>query len=566
MRQEGEIFDDLAKLCISPGYAHAIAYFCFRDNFVGYARELTADDMQHSYAPNRLIRTEISTLIGLLIKEKIDSAAPSSGAVQQYIERTEALLNELHHSMSAVAFAGLDSKRVMEEGFNPLARGDALREPIFYGGKSAYSFQYRELAVKKYVNDDDWLKANKGFSIQNARDVAQEIGRILDEKLGTTLRALKTVPPGKWTLLPGFVFTVQEVSERTAIDKDVVSRVLTSFALPEGEKNRNFCSLHDFNVANGSPLIPAGDNAFILFQIYSLVEALYESPFYWMGGDKNYAAVAMRHRGEFTEQFSRERLELVFGKGNVHSNVTISESKARQIGEIDVLVLFGNRAIVLQAKSKRLTLEARRGNDGRIRYDFKKSIRIPMTKALHVQSCWRKRSINSRNAAGNEIAVPAKLKQVFIFCVVSDHYPALSFQARQFLKYETTGAIQPPFVMDVFALDAMTEMLRSPLYLLGYVDRRTNYSNKLNAFHELTILAFHLKQNLWLDDKYDLVTLADDISVDLDVAMTVRREGLPGRDTRDGILTRFTATPRDGWFDRSKHVPTLRRLISGLCY
>ena len=31
-------------------------------------------------------------------------------------------------------------------------------------------------------------------------------------------------------------------------------------------------------------------------------------------------------------------------------------------------------AIVLQAKSKRLTLEAKKGNDGQIRDDFKKSI------------------------------------------------------------------------------------------------------------------------------------------------------------------------------------------------
>jgi hypothetical protein len=37
-------------------------------------------------------------------------------------------------------------------------------------------------------------------------------------------------------------------------------------------------------------------------------------------------------------------------------------------------VLFGDRALVLQAKSKRLTLEARHGNDLQIQDDFKKSI------------------------------------------------------------------------------------------------------------------------------------------------------------------------------------------------
>jgi hypothetical protein len=131
---------------------------------------------------------------------------------------------------------------------------------------------------------------------------------------------------------------------------------------------------------------------------------------------------------------------------------------------------------------------------------------------------------------------------VYILCVVADHYPALSFQARQFLKFETTISIPPPFVLDVFALDAMTEMLDSPLRLLSYVDRRVKYSDKLMASHELTILSYHLKQNLWLDDKHSLVMLEDSISTDLDLAMLVRRDSIPGKRTPDGILTRLANT------------------------
>ena len=62
------------------------------------------------------------------------------------------------------------------------------------------------------------------------------------------------------------------------------------------------------------------------------------------------------------------------------------------------------------------------------------------------------------------------------------------------------------------------------------------------ASHELTILSYHLRHNLWLSDEIDQVLLSDDISVDLDVAMTVRRDGLPGKETPDGILTRFEST------------------------
>jgi hypothetical protein len=127
-------------------------------------------------------------------------------------------------------------------------------------------------------------------------------------------------------------------------------------------------------------------------------------------------------------------------------------------------------------------------------------------------------------------------------CLIADHYPALSFQARQFLKCTPTTTISRPFVLDVFALDAMTEMLDSPLQLLSYIDRRTGYTEKLMASHELTILSYHLKQNLWLNDEHTMVLLDDDISADLDLAMLVRREGIPGKGTPDGILTRFATT------------------------
>jgi hypothetical protein len=289
-------------------------------------------------------------------------------------------------------------------------------------------------------------------------------------------------------------------------------------------------------------LIRAADDTYILFHIYSLVEALYESPFYWMGADKTYVSTAMRHRGSFTEGFATARLAAVLGRENVHPNVDVLDANDNKIGEIDVLVLFGNRALVLQAKSKRLTLESRKGNDQQIRDDFKKSIQDSCDQAYKCAKALGDAAFKLKDAASREVIISMPLKNIYILCLVSDHYPALSVQARQFLRFDTTDAVSPPLVLDVFALDAMTEMLESPLQLLSYVDRRSKYSDKLMASHELTILSYHLKQNLWLRDDHDLMMLDDDISTDLDLAMAVRRECMPGKRTPEGILTRFAAT------------------------
>lgn len=332
MRSEQEIFDELAKVCSSPGYIHAIAYLCFRDNMIRYSGEMKPEDMRHMFSKNRLIRTETSTLIGLLLKNDIDYGIPAPDVLQRYISKTEALLEEIHHSMSAAFWASLDPEKVVDKDFNPFNSGAVLREPIFYGGESAYSFQYRDLSPKKYARDDDWLIANKGFSIQAARNVVHALGRMQDEKSIATLEAMRGIPPEHWTFLPGDTFNVQEVAAYAQLDVATVQKVLTAFAVPNGERNAQFNALHDFNIANAFPLIPVKEDTYVLFHIYSLVEALYESPFYWMCADKAYASTAMRHRGLFTEEFSVECLAQVFGRDKVHSNIDIFESKANKVG------------------------------------------------------------------------------------------------------------------------------------------------------------------------------------------------------------------------------------------
>src|SRR5690349_11587533 len=99
MRTEQEIFDELAVLCATPGYVHVIAYFCFRDNIIAFADELKGEDYAKLYSRERLIRTEISTLLGLLARTTIDFSIPHSRDFQAMADRTEALLRELHSIM-----------------------------------------------------------------------------------------------------------------------------------------------------------------------------------------------------------------------------------------------------------------------------------------------------------------------------------------------------------------------------------------------------------------------------------------------------------------------------------
>ena len=169
MRAEQEIFDELANLCLSAGYAHAIAFFCFRDNFVGFKDQLRGEDYAKLFSDERLIRTEISTLIGLMARAAVDLSLPSPQELQNLIERSEVLLRELHEAMMKPLTEKFKAALADPNREDPFDSADAMREPIFYGAESAYSFQYRDIAAKKYLRDERWLRQNKGISIEEAR-------------------------------------------------------------------------------------------------------------------------------------------------------------------------------------------------------------------------------------------------------------------------------------------------------------------------------------------------------------------------------------------------------------
>jgi hypothetical protein len=539
IRSEEEVFADLSTLCAKPGYIHALAFICYRDNFVSFEKEMDAQDTMKLFSKERLIRTEITTLLGILVQNEINFEVPDVETVQLYAQETLSLMEELHASIGAGLFEFMKPSGLDDEEKPMAVKGSYLREPIFYGTESAYAFQYRDFAPEKYGKDDEWLRRTRGFDIGTARDVVSAMGRRQNLNVMAAFISVSQDQTGKWTMLPGFYQSAEELAAASGHSLDEVRAVLNAFTLKDN--NPAFTNASAFNSISSTPLIPLPDGRVILFQYYSMAESLYESPMYWMGADDDYKVTAFKHRGQFTETFAARRLAGVFGNANVRSNVDVFDGKDKA-GEIDVLVTFGDRVIVVQAKSKRLTLEARKGNDGQIQEDFQKAIRASYEQGLLCAEKILNGTGELRDNAGNHVKFIWKPKEIFILNIVSDHYPALSFQVSQYLKYRLAEGIRPPFVMDVFLLDAMTEMLDSPLRLLNYINMRVQLADRLHLAHELVGLSFHLKQNTLPADSNTFIMLDDDVAADLDVAMTARRDSVPGKRTPDGILTRFAGT------------------------
>ena len=66
-REESQILEDLATLAASPGYVHAVARICHRDNVIHIEGKLKSSDMDRLFSRERLIRDLVQ--IAVVIEE-----------------------------------------------------------------------------------------------------------------------------------------------------------------------------------------------------------------------------------------------------------------------------------------------------------------------------------------------------------------------------------------------------------------------------------------------------------------------------------------------------------------
>jgi len=425
--------------------------------------------------------------------------------------------------------------------FKLFSNEDVIRESIIYSAESGLQFQFREFSEDKYKYDIQWFVDNKGFTPKNAIDIINTIIDFQNKKITEPLNADIEKKHFDFPYLDLWVFTINDICKKTKLSTKVVESYLNSFSANEG--NKNFNNISDFNEFNAYPIIKKDNETFIVLNHYSLQVSLYETPVFWMNSDKAYVSQASKNRGDFTEEFCLKHLTKVFGDKRVHKNLTFKKSKSETVSEADVLLTFANRAIVLQAKSKTLTIEARKGDPLKIKDDFKDAIQKSYEQGFLCAESLNDKSIKIFDSSGNELKLNRDLKEIYIICVVSDHYPTLSMQVREFLQYKTTDIIFTPYVIDVFFIDILCEFLRSPLYFFSYLNQRLRYYHQFYASHEYVIFAYHLKNNLYVEDDNTFIQLHDDIAADLDTAMVVRRELIHGVATPEGILTRLSGTP-----------------------
>lgn len=522
---ESNIFSKLERLCMSPGYIHALALICFNNETVLGTK---AESLPEG-APSYLTNTEFMTLVGLLVKAPISYELPSTEDLTSYVGQSYQLLHELHVAM-------VNSNPQSTLGEAELV-SNVFREPIFYAGDSAYYFQYLDFVVPKYEADAAWLLDNKNVDLSAGRSVCTKLIELHRHRKNELLA--NQHGDVQELILGAFQYSHDDLRlSRAELD------FLEAFTLPHDQSNAGFISVSAFNTVLAYPIIRKNDDEIIVLSHYCLTQSFYESPYYWLLEDKDYRQTAASNRGRATESITADLLERIFSKDNVFKNVEIHGGKGNILGEIDILVVYANHVLILQAKSKRLTLQSRKGHVQALEEDFKNAVRKAANQAFlcaeHVNS--HKAELSSPD--GRPIPEIGSNSRIFTLTVLLDHYPALSHQTFFLLNLEQrpTDQIASPFVADVFVLDTMTKMLDSPLKFLHYLSQRTRKPKLFQANNEHELIGMYLQGGLAVKEDNNLVLVDENVSYDIDIAMEVKRNNTEGFNLPENLFDKLSDT------------------------
>ena len=528
---KSELINALDRLSGEPGFLYTLAIAMRRDFFL--APEEAADINWKE----RLSFQEASFLVGLMIKHKLaPTELPTEAIFHQQIERLYQLFHELHRahnqpfldallkkvgSQRSEESENVSSNPTREEFQNFFSRGELMTEPIFYGGSGAYDFQYCELAPQKYGDDEEWITKNKGLSVASMAAIAEALKKVLSKKALNLPRA-KTFEEFCRGRLAHFTFTRSDLGE---IDSETFEKFIQTFSVSPGNQNPAIDSVGSYNIVDSHPIIVLAADHYFLPVAFNLAQSIYESPFYWMSRDSEYASIAFNNRGNAAEKIAHQMLVGVFGVKSVFKNVKILKNKKELLTDIDVLAICGNKAVIVQAKAKKLTALARKGNDDQLKKDFVEAIQNAYEQGLICREALIGQSNSLLSENGNELHLSEQIDDAYIICLTTDHYPAVTYQAGVYLEQKAGNP--SPLAMSVFDLDIVAYYLKDPFEFLYYLRQRVNLAFYFKASSEIALLAYHLRVKLFRSPKVELEVIAEEFSQLIDANFPAMRGHQP---------------------------------------
>ena len=571
-----QIFAKLRSLVSLPGFIYTLAHVAFTDFFLDQVHDATVDEWRY-----RLSADELMLVSGLAAASGFDvETVPSPDVQRRQVRNLRRLLYELQQVVRRPTadriWSELGSRTAVSDDGDvripKLPTSADMVEPIFYSGLGAHDFQYLELAYERYRHDARWLDENVGLSVDRLATVVVELKR-LREMQADAYQVEVSHPERCLTELAILSFSRKDLSLLTDRQFDAF---VERFVTVPGNLEYVPEIVGAMNDLEFKPILRIGADRYFMPSGFQLAKSVYDNPRFWMQQDPAYADRAGSNRGQATEEIAAGMLESVFGNG-VYRDVLIKDGRDT-VTDIDVLVVAGDRALVVQAKAKRLTEVARKGDEKQLVKDFTQAVQEAYDQGMKCRRALLSTGYRLEDRAGRSIELTDPITEVYIVCLTLEPFSAATHMLPGLLDKKSDDPF--PLSISVFDLEVMAAFLDDPYEFFYYVRNRVNGSDHFRATSEKALLGYHLSQNLLPRGKYAFQPVQEDYAHRLDADFKVLRQlqhphpsgtyqlGWWNSDVMDEIAT-LLKDPTDpesmealfAWYDVCDSAPDVSRLI-----
>ena len=459
---------------------------------------------------------------------------------------------EIHGVLKELEYSYAKSYSVSPEDINsPNNILAALSVAIHYDGNSAYDLEYADFAIKRYKGIHSWLKENMKIDIYDCTCIANNIKSRLLQK-GYQVRLLSE---DELQILCGHVPSEDETDqfrilqfldlydEEIYSDNDVVkqqaikrfcTRLLDLFCFSKEDINKDF-QIDDFlnkfscdytnnqidntrfdqpgryNILDSNPIIKVKENQYFVPYVLNVFKAIYETPYYWWMDANNFSKEAGEIIGKAHETIVFNLLKKVFGE-QCWQGVILQRGK-NEITDIDVLCIIGSKAICVQVKSKKLSETSKTGGYEALISDFEKSVGASYKQAEKCKTYLKESDVKfyqkDNQKVKHQIDIPTlDVTDIYLMCVLCGEYDGLAHHVDYLFKKNELTSL--PLVCSIFDLHLLIEYLNNAYDFTYYVKQRIETWKFFKFTNEISILGYHLKNNLHHLQGYNVALIDDD--------------------------------------------------------
>ena len=285
-------------------------------------------------------------------------------------------------------------------------------------------------------------------------------------------------------------------------NKDAFKKYLNTFSCMLGDQFEDFEDPLSENIISYKPIIKLDENTFFMSQPSLLDTNLDDLLEYLLEEEKKINSETWNRfvnlKSDYLEDKSFEFFSRVFPKKCIFKNLYYWIGRERM--EIDLLVVYDNKILIIESKSGNLPSSAKREGHNQLQIRLTDLIKKAMLQATRGRNYIKSRSkVQFWNESKDTVLLDidsSKTNYEFFFINVTlEHLGSLATSLKNIETFDFFEDNEYPWSVYLYDLDIITDLLREPIYLIHYIEQRlvAQEQHIFSAPSELIMLGYYLQ-------------------------------------------------------------------------